>query len=102
MDLTNEKELELLMKRVIHDYLKDHLAQLKEINKESNNSFVFLEKSTLNRLINYMISGTGTTSKKQQSIGEIDESQILTQLQQLMDQNKEEFEEVLAMLNNLS
>ncbi len=100
MDITNEKELELLMKRLLHDYLNEHLAQLKESNRESNNSFVFLEKSTLNRLINYILSGT--TNKKQQSLGELDESQVRLQLQQLMNQNKEEYEEILAMLKNLT
>ncbi len=45
------KEQELLVKHVIRQFMKDQLNELKEDKQENNNSFVFLENSTLNMLI---------------------------------------------------
>ena len=45
------KSKNLLVQHVISQFMKDQLNGLKEGKGEANNSFVFLENSTLNMLI---------------------------------------------------
>ena len=40
---------------MIRQFMKDQLNELKEDKQENNNSFVFLEKSTLNMFILYLL-----------------------------------------------
>lgn len=98
METTNDKELEMLIKRILHDYLKE---QLKDVNKETNNSFVYLEKNTLNRLLNHFLLGA-PNRKQQPLLDDVDETQIVNKLQHLITKSKKDFEEILTMINNLS
>ena len=55
MSDTRWKEQELFVKHMIRQIMKDQLNELKEDKQENNNSYVFLENSTLNMLILYML-----------------------------------------------
>ena len=45
------KEQELIMKHMIRQLMKDQFNELNTDKQENNNSFVYLEKSTLNMVI---------------------------------------------------
>ena len=74
------KEQELLVKHVIRQFMKDQLNELKEDKQENNNSFVFLENSTLNMLIIYLLM-----NGERRTDGEVNEDsqvKILEELEQ--------------------
>ncbi|AMW99049.1 hypothetical protein [Rummeliibacillus stabekisii] len=81
----------------VHDLMREHLTN---ISKENNNSFAYLEKSTLNLLIAYLISDE---KKKPLSINhkKIDRK-IIKQLDKAIGDSKEQFEEVIRLLEKLS
>ena len=54
MEMSEIDEKELVMKHVIRQFMKDQLNELAEDKQENNNSFVFLEKSTLNMVLTYL------------------------------------------------
>lgn len=81
----------------VHDLMREHLTN---ISQENNNSFAYLEKSTLNLLIAYLISDE---KKKPLSINhkKIDRK-IIKQLDKAIGDSKEQFEEVIRLLEKLS
>lgn len=81
----------------VNDLMREHLTN---ISQENNNSFAYLEKSTLNLLIAYLISDE---KKKPLSINhkKID-SKIIKQLDKAIGDSKEQFEEVIRLLEKLS
>jgi hypothetical protein len=90
------KEQELLVKHVIRQFMKDQLNELKEDKQENNNSFVFLENSTLNMLIIYML-----LNGERRTNGEVNgdsQAKILEDLEDVITDNKKEFEEILTLL----
>jgi len=87
---------ELVMKHVIRQFMKDQLDELQEDKPENNNSFVFLEKSTLNMVLTYLFM-----NGERQNNGEVNEDshmKILEELEQVIADNKEDFEEIIALL----
>ena len=90
------KEQELLVKHVIRQFMKDQLNELKEDKQENNNSFVFLEKSTLNMLIIYLLmNGERRTDEE---VNEDSQVKILEELEQVIADNKKDFEEIITLL----
>ncbi|MCM3316477.1 hypothetical protein M3603_07270 [Rummeliibacillus stabekisii] len=81
----------------VHDLMREHLTN---ISQENNNSFAYLEKSTLNLLIAYLISDE---KKKPLSNNhkKIDRK-IIKQLDKAIGDSKEQFEEVIRLLDKLS
>ncbi|MEK5068347.1 hypothetical protein [Sporosarcina sp. FSL K6-1508] len=89
-------EQDLLIKHVIRQFMKDQLNERKEDRHENNNSFVFLENSTLNMLIIYLLM-----NGERRSFGEVSEDsqeKTLKKLEQVMADNKNDFEEMIALL----
>jgi hypothetical protein len=90
------KEQELSVKHIIRQYMKDQLNELKEGKQETNNSFVFLENSTLNMLIlSLLMNG------QRRTYGEVNEdSQVknVEELEHIIADSKKDFEEILALL----
>ena len=96
MNEVNENELELLVKQILSQLMEDQFNGLKGDKEEDNNSFIFLEKSTLNILLNYLL-----LNGKNQAYEEVDndtEVKNLEQIEQIIVDTKEEFEEVLTLL----
>lgn len=96
MDNAAGKEQDIFVKHVIHQFMKDQLKERKEEKQEDNNSFVFLEKSTLNMVLTYLFM-----NGVQRTHGEVNEDsheKILEELDQIIKDNKKEFEKVIALL----
>ena len=89
-------ETELVMKQMVRQFMKDQLNNLKQDNQENNNSFVFLEKSTLNMLIIYMLMN-GESLPEEEVNGD-SQMKILEELEQDIADNKKDFEEIMALL----
>ena len=90
------KEQNLVMQHVISQFMKDQLNGLKEDKRETNNSFVFLENSTLNMLIlSLLMNG------QRRTYGEVNadsEEETLEKLDHVIADNKKDFEEILTLL----
>ncbi|MEG0258684.1 MAG: hypothetical protein RR595_05175 [Lysinibacillus sp.] len=100
MSNIDEQELEKLMERIVNQFMGDQIANLKEYKKEDNNSFVFLEKGTLNLLIAYML--TGTKRYKIEAGNEEIDIAVVEDLNQIIEDSKQEFEDIIHLLKNLS
>ncbi|MDD1501599.1 hypothetical protein PVA17_02270 [Lysinibacillus sp. CNPSo 3705] len=85
---------------VVHQLIKEQLTNLSNYNNTKNNSFAYLEKGTLNLLLAYLMSGE---KSKAEEIGdeEID-IKIIKQLDDMLENSKEQFEEVISLLKKMS
>jgi len=91
MSELDEKEQELEVKRVIRQVIMDQLNELKAHKQESNNSFVLFEKSTLNILMNF-------ERRTEHEVNGNSQVKILEELEQVIEDNKKDFEEILTLL----
>ncbi|MBE1556785.1 hypothetical protein [Sporosarcina limicola] len=85
-------EQDLLVKHVIRQFMKNQLNELKEEKQEGNNSFVFLENSTLNMLIIHLLMNGGRQTSREMN------DDFLGELEQVIVETKKEFEEVIMLL----
>lgn len=96
----SDKELkEVLMKRISNGFMKDQPSDVNEYIKKDDNSFVFLEKSTLNLLLAYMLSGE--RNKTAEGGNEEFELKVIAELDRTIEINKKEFEEIIGVLKEL-
>jgi hypothetical protein len=90
---------------VLHQLMKEQLMNLPNNSKKENNSFAYLEKGTLNLLIAYLLSGekrrTGEIGHEEIYNEEL-ELKIMKQLDEMLEESKEQFEEVIDLLKKLS
>ncbi|MEX3746929.1 hypothetical protein [Lysinibacillus xylanilyticus] len=90
---------------VIHQLIKEQLTNLSNSSNTKNNSFAYLEKGTLNLLIAYLLSGE---KRKSEDVGHEEiyneelELKIMKQLDEMLEESKEQFEEVIDLLKKLS
>ena len=94
-DLDGEEQ-ELLVQHVISQFMKNQLNGLKEDKGETNNSFIFLENSTLNMLILYLLmNGKSRTHEK---VNEDSQAENVDELEHIIADSKKDFEEILTLL----
>ena len=90
---------------VVHQLIKEQLTNLSNSSNTKNNSFAYLEKGTLNLLIAYLMSGekrkTGEIGHEEIYNEEL-ELKIMKQLDEMLEESKEQFEEVIDLLKKLS
>ncbi|WP_068984979.1 MULTISPECIES: hypothetical protein [Lysinibacillus] len=90
---------------VVHQLIKEQLTNLSNSSNTKNNSFAYLEKGTLNLLIAYLMSGekrkTGEIGHKEIYNKEL-ELKIIKQLDEMLEDSKEQFEEVISLLKKMS
>ncbi|WP_404453353.1 hypothetical protein LG329_03395 [Virgibacillus necropolis] len=97
-------ERELLLKQLIRHSINDQIEALKSNKKESNSSFVFLDSSTLNMLILYLLmnsDGEKSQVNKPEAANSNDDpvtDESMGELDELISNRTQEFEEVLALL----
>lgn len=81
---------------VTQQLLKEQLNR----RNEQDNSFAFLEKSTLHQLMAYLISG------EKKNTGQNDnpelEAKLMKQLDEILEDSKAQFEEVVDLLKSYS
>ncbi|MEK4424790.1 hypothetical protein [Solibacillus sp. FSL K6-1523] len=85
---------------LIGEFLKEQLTHVKKSNNGENNSFVFLEKSTLNVLLEYLLTGNKRSANAvmNDEFGGV----IVAKLDEMIENNKMEFEDIINKLKNLS
>lgn len=85
---------------VAHQMIKEQLANLPNYIKKENNSFAYLEKGTLNLLITHLIAGEKRIANE---VGDEEmEIKMIKQLDEMLEESKEQFEEVISLLKKLS
>ena len=85
---------------IVHQRMKEQLTNLPNYSSEENNSFAYLEKSTLDLLITYLISGE---KRKVEDIGDREiEIKLIKQLDEMLEESREQFEEVISLLEKMS
>lgn len=90
-----------LLEQIINQYITEHFSDFKENLLENNNSFIFLEKGSLNLLLSYLLLMTkNTTNPIQKEVFEA--SKLLAQLDDLINDNKKEFEELIDLFRNIT
>lgn len=88
------------IEHISQQFIKEQLANLSDYSSDKNNSFAFLEKGTLNLLIAYLISGE--KPKKQEINNDEFDKQLVKQLDEVIEESKKQFEEVMSMLGKFS
>lgn len=88
------------IEHISQQFIKEQLANLSNYNSDQNNSFAFLEKGTLNLLIAYLISGE--KPKKQEFKNDEFDKRLVKQLDEVIEESKKQFEEVMSMLGKFS
>ncbi|MEG0385219.1 MAG: hypothetical protein RR642_10735 [Solibacillus sp.] len=100
MSELNKQQIEGLMRGMMGEFMKEQLTHVKKSNNEENNSFVFFEKSTLNVLIDHMLSGEKRSSNE--FVSDEFEVRVLAKLDEVIENNKREFEDIINKLKKLS
>lgn len=96
-----EDEQLLLMEQMINQYIKGHFSNIKENSNENNNSFMFLEKGSLNLLLSYLLFMNRNTANPVEK-EPLETSTLLAQLEDLMEDNKKEFEALMDLFRNIT
>ncbi|MEK5037681.1 hypothetical protein [Sporosarcina sp. FSL K6-3457] len=78
--------------QVIRQFMKDQLNNRKEDKQENDNSFIFLEKDTLNMLMNHLLINA------EQSTSVDSQVKIVEVLEQIIADNQKDFEELITSL----
>lgn len=85
---------------VVHQLIKEQLTNLSNYSNTKNNSFAYLEKGTLNLLLAYLMSGE---KRKVEEVGDEEiEMKMIKQLDEMLEESKKQFEEVISLLKKLS
>ena len=86
----------LNIEEIIQQYLQDHLSN----PKDGDNSFMFLEKGSLNLLLAYLLFMNRQTASPVQK-ETFDPSTLLAKLDDLIEENKKEFEMLLDLFRSI-
>ncbi len=95
-----EEGEELPIEKIIGQIMKGHISNVKENPQENNNSFIFLEKSSLNLLLAYLLSGS--KNEATHLVNEESEARALEQLNQVMKENEGEFKAIINLLKEVT
>lgn len=97
-----DKEQTLLIEQIINQYVVEHLSKTKEDISENNNSFLFLEKDSLNLLLAYLMFMKKNTATPTVENETLETSKLLAHLDKLIDENKQEFESLLDLFRSIT
>ena len=91
-----DEEQSLNIEEIIQQYLQNYLSA----PKDGDNSFLFLEKDSLHLLLAYLLfMNRHTTNPSKQDVLEV--SPLLVQLDDLIENNKKEFEMLLNLFRSI-
>jgi hypothetical protein len=99
MTMKNE-EMETLFKQSVHLFIKNHLETISQDLQANNRSFVYLENNMLQMMMTYLFMNMD--NKYDHRIDPLDTDileQIEANLDSMIDENKNEFEEIFNMLD---
>ncbi|TKI59479.1 hypothetical protein FC756_20905 [Lysinibacillus mangiferihumi] len=100
MSELEEQKLEVGLEQIVRQYMKDRLINVSDFKQEEDNSFAFLEKSTLQLLLASLLSGDKRVPVENGN-GQFELS-IVKQLDEMIEEMKVQFEEVMDLLKKLS
>lgn len=80
--------------------MKEHFSSIKDELRENNNSFIFLEKSSLNLLLAYLLSNNKYETSS--PVNEEDEKKAVEKINQLINENEKEFREIIGLLKDMT
>ena len=80
--------------QVIRQFVKNQLNDRKEDKQENDNSFIFLEKDTLNMLMNHLLTNAEQTASGDSQV------RIVRILEQIITENQKDFEEIITFLKD--
>lgn len=80
--------------------MKEHFSSIKDELQENNNSFIFLEKSSLNLLLAYLLSNNKYETSY--PISEEEEKKAIEKINQLINENEKEFQEIIGLLKDMT
>lgn len=100
MSELEEQKLEVGFEQIVRQYMKDQLINVSDFKKDEDNSFAFLEKSTLQLLLASLLSGNKGVPAE--NGGGQFELSIVKQLDELIEETKVQFEEIMNLLKKLS
>ena len=96
-----EEEEAIPIEKIIGQFMNKHFSNVKEnLQEENNNSFIFLEKSSLNLLLTYLVSGA--KNETTHIVDEEFELKALEQLDQVFNDNEKEFETIINLLKEIT
>ncbi|MFU0790397.1 hypothetical protein JNUCC74_03115 [Cerasibacillus sp. JNUCC 74] len=94
------EEMETLFKQSVHLFIKNHLETISQDLQANNRSFVYLENNMLQMMMTYLFMNMD--NKYDHRIDPLDTDileQIEANLDSMIDENKNEFEEIFNMLD---
>lgn len=100
MSELEEQKREVGLEQIVRQYMKDQLINVSDFKKEEDNSFAFLEKSTLQLLLASLLSGDKRVPVENGN-GQIELS-MAKQLDEMIEETKVQFEEIIDLLKKLS
>ena len=80
--------------------MKEHFSSIKDELQENNNSFIFLEKSSLNLLLAYLLSNNKYETPY--PVSEEEEKKAIEKINQLINENEKEFQEIIGLLKDMT
>lgn len=80
--------------------MKEHFSMIKDELQENNNSFIFLEKSSLNLLLAYLLSNNKYEASY--PVNEEEEKKAVEKINQLINENEKEFQEIIGLLKDMT
>ncbi|MEK5330882.1 hypothetical protein [Lysinibacillus sp. FSL W8-0992] len=98
MSEIEEQKLEAGLEQIVRHFMKDQLSNVTDFRKEGDNSFAFLEKSTLHLLLSYLLSGD-KRAPEENITGQF-ELHLIKELDDLIADNKVQFEEIIDYLKS--
>lgn len=99
MTMKNE-ETETLFKQSVHLFIKNHLETLSQDLQSNNRSFVYLENNMLQMMMTYLFMNMNNKYDHRSDPLDIDKlEQIEANLDSIIDESKNEFEEIFDMLD---
>ena len=95
-----EEGEELPIEKILGQMMKGHITNVRENPQENNNSFIFLEKSSLNLLLTYLLS---RPQNETSSLGyEEFEASAIEHLNQMINENEKEFNAIINLLKEVT
>ncbi|WP_274308274.1 hypothetical protein [Solibacillus daqui] len=95
------------IEEILRQFTKEHFSDLK--HQENNNSFMFLEKSSLNLLLTFLLSKTQTEppttpeiNDELQAKSKALELKAIEEIDQLINDNEKEFQAILRLLKEIT
>lgn len=100
MNPFEEGEEELAIENILNQIMKGHISNIRGNPHENNNSFIFLEKSSLNLLLAYLLSGP----QKETSplVYEEVAASAIEHLDQVIHDNEKEFKAIIRLLKEVT